>query len=158
MPETGSEPVVAARCPLWAKLVMVLSISANLIVAGMVVGTWLRAGNSVEGEDWLERRILRSLPEDRRGEAKAVFDERSTEIGELRGMRDELREQAAMLLEADPYDANALLAVFDKRQLASSAMFAIYYERVARLAGELTAEERTALAEGLLRRGRKPNR
>lgn len=149
--ETGT------RWPLWAKLVMVVSLSANLVVAGLVVGDLLRGEPARPGGDWLERRILGSLPEGRREAAQAVFAERAAEIAELRAMRDSLRDEAAQLLEAEPYDAGALLAVFDKRQLASSAMFALYYERVAELAKSLTPEERKLLADGLLRRSGRPS-
>ncbi len=138
--------------PLWAKLLLVVSLSVNLVVAGLFVGHAIRGEPKRPGGDWIERRILSALPESRHEWALGVVAERGDELAELREMREALRDQAAAIMEAEEYDAEAMLAVFDKRQLASSAYFALYYERVAEIASDLTVEERKALSEGLLRR------
>lgn len=152
---TSSESPDPRRCPRWAAVLLTVSLSANLVIAGLAIGSWLREDPArPSGGNWLEYRILSSLPEDSRAAALSVFAERAEEIDELRAMRRKLRTEAAAILEAEEYDSDALLAVFDQRQLASSALFALYYERVAVLASELTHEERVALSEGLLRRRR----
>lgn len=136
--------------PRWVWLLLVLSLGANLAVAGYAGGQFIRQLASDGMRGW-ERRIVTALPEARRAEAKAILsrDRGSADATEALAMLRQAMDDAVHALEAEPFEKDALTAAMQKRREAIAGRFAARSDRFIELAAMLTAEERSAVAEAM---------
>lgn len=149
----GSDATTATRdagrgCPPWTKLLLILSLAANVAVAGLVIGHSLRGeAEPPRGTDRVIEMIVGLMPEQRRVQAVAYFADAQDEIAAARAERMERLEEVVTVMRAEPYDPRALLAsldaMFDRRYSGR----AVIRERLATLLAELTADERAVFAE-----------
>ena len=141
----------------WLILALVLSLGANLGLAGFLAG---RASADLGGPRLLDpnlrvsRLLLQQLPEDRRETLRPLFREQLRSIRpSIGGIRQAQREIEAALT-AEPFDRRALEAALtafrthlNKSQEDSHAAFLS-------LAGSLSPEERQLLGQTLAGHGR----
>lgn len=103
------------RCPRWVRILLALSLAANLAIAGMAVGAALRFGGP-DGAHHTSRTLsgamIRALPdEDRRALREQVRGD-----DEDRGARRQADGLAVVgLLRAQPFDTDALRLVLDEQ-------------------------------------------
>jgi uncharacterized membrane protein len=156
MAETG-EARSWATAPGWVKLLLVLSLSANVAVIGLIGGHAMRPDEhdrygdeaAVPGLSRQQSRILQMVPEARREQAKAMLLARSAEIEAARAA---LQTSQAALIEAlrqEPLDPARLDAALSERQAASGRVWGIGYEQMIEIARQLSPEERAAMASKL---------
>lgn len=106
----------SGTCPRWMKLVLVLSLAANLAVAGVVIGHELRSDDKERG-DWTKRAvawIIELVPEDQRNLARARFEGVTDEIKAARARRHGYLPAVVAAMQADPFDAAALDEALDR--------------------------------------------
>ncbi len=146
------------QAPGWMKLLLIVSLSVNVAIAGLVGGSAIRhwqhgfASGGRQNEPGLDRRqtrILRLVPDARREEARTILLARQDEIAVA---REAFRKTQQALIEAirqDPLDRERLAAALAERQAASGRVWGIGYEQMIEIAATLNAAERTELSERL---------
>jgi uncharacterized membrane protein len=152
------------QAPGWMKLLLILSLSVNVAIAGLIGGNAIRhwqqgsAGGKWQNEPGLNRaqsRILRMVPDSRRDEARTILLARQ---GEYETAREAMRAAQQALLEAirqEPLDPERLAAALAERRKASGRMWGIGYEQMAEIVLRLDAAERVEMAKRLERRTRR---
>ena len=150
--------------PGWMKLLLILSLSANVAVLGLVSGNAIRHwqggpfSSKQQNEPGLNRRqtrILRMVPETRHDEARTILLAREDDYT---AARETMRATQQALVEAirqEPLDPERLAAALAERRAASGRMWGIGYEQMAEIAGLLNAAERAAMADALEERTRR---
>jgi uncharacterized membrane protein len=146
----------------WMKVLLVVSLALNLLVAGALIG-------AVLGHDRAERRERSEVPrefmrspflgaldgEDRR----AVGRELMREEGSLRQNRAELRARFERLLaaiRAEPFDRAVIEAILDEQRAAGARRLELAEEAVLDRLSAMSPAARAAYADRLdrsLRRG-----
>ena len=152
------------RAPGWLKLVLILSLSANVAVAGLIGGNALRLrqdgpfSSKSQNEPGLDRRqsrILRMVPDQRRGEAREILLARQDEYMAARKTMTAAQQAFADAIRQDPLDLGLLAAALAERRAASGRMWGIGYEQMVEIAGRLNAAERIEMATRLEERTRR---
>ncbi len=163
MSEMGKKPGWR-QAPGWMKLLLIVSLSVNVAIAGLVGGSAIRhwqqgiASGKWQNEPGLDRRqtrILRMVPDARRDEARTILLARRDEY---KSARETMRAAQQALVEAirqDPLDPDRLTAALAERRAASGRMWGIGYEQMAEIVLRLDAAERAELAERLEQRSRR---
>lgn len=139
------------RSPWWTGL-LVVSLMANLLVGGVVIGSKMRRGggpfSAMENRaQLLPRNFFAELPRDRRRELMGVFDAKRDQM-----MRDRVAADAVTLKFADALgDQNAsterLKSVVDEFTLGTASIAKQGNEIVLDVVAKLTPNERTILAK-----------
>lgn len=140
----------AGGSPRWMRLALVVSLAVNLGVAGLVGGTFFsHRGGPPEGRDGSDISIW-ALPqalsrEDRRILRETMLagrkDRRAAAIADLGALSAALR--------ADPYDAAAVQAVFDRQIARMSDGLRSAQTAMAGRFNAMTPAERAAIADRL---------
>ena len=152
------------RAPGWLKLVLILSLSANVAVAGLIGGNALRLrqdgpfsskSNNEPGLNRRQTRILRMVPDPRRSEAREILLGRQDEYMAARVTMNAAQQAFADAIRQDPLDPGLLAAALAERRAASGRMWGIGYEQMVEIAGRLNAAERIEMATRLEERTRR---
>lgn len=136
------------RSPRWMKVLLVLSLTANLLVVGIIAGHALRADHR-RGADRAVGRILDLVPEDRRAMAEAHFAGALAEVDAAERDRSDDARAVVAAIKAEPYEAGAVEAAMTGYDASRAERWAILRERMATLLAEFTPAERAAFAERL---------
>ncbi len=147
----------------WWTLVLGLSLMANLLVAGVVIGHGFGRGpmERMVGASYIQlipRKFLSDLPRERRRELMAVVRERTELLRELRSKSNAAPLKLAEVLEnvnATPADIKSAIDAFTT---GSESLAAGGGAVVLEIVGKLTAEERRSLAAAIRERAEKAER
>ena len=153
-----SDPTPKRRIPFW----LTLSIMANLLLLGLVVGSVLRSPHHRLGPDGMAPQRPPILGEASHGDRMMVrrimmeaFQSADMEVADRRAVRATLGEA----LQIDPYDPEAVRRAFASLRMSDEAVHTAIHESLVDRLGELSVEQRTALAEMLSREpGDEPRR
>lgn len=133
--------------PGWMKLVLVLSLTANLVVVGFLIGHSLveeEQGNSLDRQvGWM----LRIVPEERREMAEAHFEAARPQLEAAQAERLDQSRHVISAVRAEPFDPAAVSAAMTGTLQSRSTQRTIVYDRFATLLGQLTPAERVAVAD-----------
>ena len=143
-PET-LPPALRTRSPGWMKLLLILSLTANLLVIGVIAGHELRGRGGGPGGavDW----IVGMVPEGRREMAQAHFAQVSPTLDAAEHDRGAQMDAVLAAIRAEPFqpsEVEAAMAVFGESR---AERWAVLRERTASLLAQLTPEEREAFAD-----------
>ena len=163
MSEIGEKPGWR-QAPGWMKLLLILSLSVNVAIAGVVGGNAIRhwqhgvASGKWQNEPGLDRPQTRNrplVPAPRpRGAAGVLGSFGADSVRSWETMR--VTQQA--LIEAirqEPLNPERLAAALAERRQASGRMWGIGYEQMAEIVHRLDAAERAELANRLEERTRR---
>lgn len=152
------------RSPRWMKVLLVLSLSVNLLIVGAVVGAVLSGGGKWRGPGAEVRNagggaILQALsPEDKRALRRTM----SVTLVSDRDMRGALKaeqRELIVLMRSAEFDADAVTAQLQAVQAQMVSHFDVARMVLAQRMVEFDAEERAAYADRLEqileKRGRK---
>ena len=163
MSEMGEKPGWR-QAPSWMKLLLIVSLSVNVAIAGVVGGSAIRhwqkgvASGKWQNESGLNRqqtRFLRMVPDARREEARAIL---LAGQEDYEAARETMRAAQQALVEAirqEPLNPERLAAALTERRQASGRMWGIGYEQMAEIVRRLDAAERAELAKRLEERTRR---
>jgi uncharacterized membrane protein len=163
MGEVGESPGWR-QSPGWMKLLLIVSLSVNVAVIGLIGGNavrhWDRGsyGKDLPNEPGLDRRqsrVLQMVPDARRDEARAIMLARQDEYGDARASMMAAQQGLIDAIRQEPLDAERLAAALVERRAASSAVWDIGYGQIAEIARRLNAAERSEMADRLEERTRR---
>lgn len=152
------------RTPGWFKLLLILSLSANVAILGVVGGSAMHVlghrghppGPPNEpGLDRSQSRLLRMVPEARRDVARTIILSREDEYREAREKLLEAQEALVAAIRHEPFDPHRLGAALAERREASIRAWGIGYQQIAEIALKLSDAERAEMAERLEERSRR---
>lgn len=130
--------------PNWAKLLMIASLTLNLVFVGLVLGQRMQQPNRFP-RDWL----MLFVPDAKHEMAKQLMQ---TDREALTGLRQQERQAQAelmRLLRAEIYDAGAINAVFEELRRIAGSRREIRHDQMLKIGGQLTGDERRAGADRL---------
>lgn len=143
------------RAPRWMRLLLIVSLGLNLLVAGAVVGVVLRGGPPPRLAEGVSP-LIGALPEaDRRAILREVR-ERGPDIRENRGRLRDAFQSVLSEIRAEPLNPEALKAALDAQDSALKARFVIGREAVVARLAAMSHDDRMAFAdrlEDMVRRG-----
>ncbi len=142
----------AVRSPGWMKLLLILSLTANVLVIGLVAGRELRGDDRRGGTERAVRSIVEMVPDDRRAMAEAHFADLGESIGAAEGDRGALMDGILAAIRADPYQPAAAQQAMAAYWASRSERWEVLRERTASLLAELTPEERAVFADNYEKR------
>ena len=163
MSEMGENPGWR-QAPGWMKLLLIVSLSVNVAIAGLVGGNAIRhwqqgvAGGKWQNEPGFNRqqtRFLRMVPDARREEARAILLARQDDYEAARATMRAAQQALVEAIRQEPLDADRLAAALAERRQASGRMWGIGYEQIAEIAGRLNVAERAEMAKRLEERTRR---
>ncbi|WP_135501454.1 periplasmic heavy metal sensor [Roseovarius aestuariivivens] len=146
-----NDRVAPPTAPRWMRVLLVVSLAVNLLIAGGVIGAAVTGGgpwrgHALHGGGGPMARALSD--EDRRILRSRMHGERAPDLAARQAHRDAMRD-LIRLLRATPYDSGAVTVQmaqirghFETRMARGQALLA---ERLA----EMTAAERAAYADRL---------
>lgn len=141
----------------WLRIVLVVSLALNLLVAGMAAGAWLRHDRS---DAAVHHGSLRDLGYGPFGEALSVEDRRELardltgKARDLQANRSRIRQEFQAMLEAlrtSPFDAEAFEAVATRQQERLAERQAIGRRLLLDRIEAMTDAERSVYADRLER-------
>lgn len=144
-------PLPRRRSPRWMRVLLVVSLSMNLAVAGLVAGRAMRVSDAAELGRF-NARLVSMLPRDVRPEARELL---LTDVAAANAMRDSLIEAdraAIAALRTSPFDRDAMAAALDRREALLSERNALRIRQMLALADALPTDARAALSDQLDRR------
>ncbi len=145
-----SEPTPTRRIPFW----LTLSIMANLLLVGLVAGSMLRSPRNGFGPDGMPPQRPPVLGEASLADRMMVrrmmmeaFRSADREVADRRAARAALGDA----LQTDPYDPEAVRRAFGSLRVSDEDVHTAIHESLVGRLGELSVDQRTALAEMLSR-------
>jgi len=142
MSEAGdNRPTVTRRSPRWMWGLLVVSLSINLLIAGIVIGSvWaIKRGGFWNVPTVIERnaRFMRGLPEDRRDEIRSIFFEYRDDLRPYWQSLREARRDIGRLLRSETYSRAELDAametLFEQEKRARQAAKPMLQDMLSRL-------------------------
>ncbi|KCZ58941.1 periplasmic heavy metal sensor [Hyphomonas chukchiensis] len=145
-----SETRPTRRIPFW----LTLSVMANLLLVGLLIGMALRAPGYGRGPGGMDGRrppmMEGASQEDRMVVRKMMmesFQSAEKEVENRRAVRQTLGEA----LQIDPYDPEAVRRAFASLRIADETVHSKIQEALVHRMGDLTLAQRKSLAEMLSR-------
>lgn len=142
-----TEEPARPRAPLWMKLLLVLSLAANLLVAGLVIGHWLADSEPQSGMDRRVGWMLRVVPEERRELAAAHFEAGRPQFEAAEAAQHDRVGAVLAAIRSEPFEPAALSAAMAASLEARTAPRVVVYDRFATLLEQFTPAERAVIAE-----------
>lgn len=133
--------------PRWLKLALVVSLMVNMLFVGAIAGQLLMRGKHHGHRGGGIADVLRALPEARRKEVGAVWEQNRAE---MRAHRDEvrrLRRAARDVIAKEPFDADAARAALAAVSAARAHARARMGEAFVDTMSKLTPQERQIFRE-----------
>jgi len=148
----ASSPTGLRSAPGWLKLVLAISLGINLVGFGVIAGSWMRneKPRSIPFTVFGLRPVLRNLPE----EDRKIFFAKSREIRPrlkpvIQTMRAN-RKRFAEILGKEPFDPEALRALFYSQQESRTRATLLTSEALIDALAALSPEARQRFATELL--------
>jgi uncharacterized membrane protein len=139
------------RSPWWTVL-LVLSLMANLLVGGLVLGSRFRHGPGqfafLENRaQLLPRNFFAGLPRERRQELMGVFEANRNQLLSYRKAADAVTLKFADILESSDFNADKLKPVVDEFTSGSTSIASRGNSLIIDIVRKLTPGERSKLAK-----------
>jgi uncharacterized membrane protein len=155
LPPPAAPVAAAGRSPKGLRIALAISVTVNLVVAGLVAGAVLRG--PPEGRDPRDREVTfgpfaeAMRPQDRRA-LRAEMVRRAPELGEMRAqMRDDIGKVAAAL-RSQPFDPAALTAVLEAQEARLNNQLSVGIAALRDFLVALPEADRLAFADRLEQR------
>lgn len=120
----AAQPQIVRRSPRWMWVMLILSLSVNLLIVGIVVGSiWaVQRGGYWNVPTTIERnyRFMRALPEERREQIKTIFFAHKPELKPYWHDVREARGDIARILRGETYsqaELNAAMETLFQREM-----------------------------------------
>ncbi len=162
MSEAGVNPAPKPKPMRWVVPLLVVSLAANLLVAGILVAGYFRPppgermGSPSSFSQILPRSFMRELPEARKVEVRAVFAKhRDAYREDKRALRDSALAVADSLAR-EPFDLARAQSAIETYGARSRELVDLGMTVASEVVDKLAPEERKALAERIRNRSTAP--
>lgn len=150
----SNQTIVSPLRTRWWKILLALSLAANLMIVGLAIGHRFGDGRGehMKGGGYAQlvpRRFFAGLPRERRRELFEVFKQDMEGLRGLRGQADATSLRIADALEKQPYDPAVVQQAVVEFATGSQSLAAKGSAIVTNLVAKLTPEERAQLAAAL---------
>lgn len=140
--------------PLWVKIVLIVSVAANLGVAGVIGGAALRAPETrrahLEAPEGVAM-LARSMPQAHQHELRETLRERRDDLRPNRQELKNLRDRFIVALRAEPFDINAVNLVFADQRRMLEVLTEAGHDAVIEQIGKMTPQDREQFIQRLRR-------
>lgn len=145
----GGDKAVGRRTSRWLRIVLILSLAINLLIAGVVAGRWWMHGRPHgPGQHPFTaaiERLMKDLPEAKREHAGELLKHHRDTVRPLRELSREAREGAREAILTDPYDEAKVKTAFDRFRDIRQTRRQSTRDMMLGLMRELNLEERKKL-------------
>ncbi len=139
--------------PLWIKIVLVVSLAANLGVAGVIGGAALRAPETrranLEAPEGVAM-LAHSMPVAHQRELREILRDRRDELRPDRQELKNLRDRFIVALRAEPFELEALDAIFADQRRMLTSLTAAGHDSVIEQIDKMTPRDRELYTRRLL--------
>ena len=146
----------------WLKRGLLASWVINFLIIGLVAGAALR-GPFGKGDNglrppvaWMQG-MIRQLPADAQAELRQSFADRGSDFRRTRRDLRQTRRQMMTILETEPYDADAMAALFERQTTTWRTMVGNGQDAFLETLANMSVEDRAAFASAL-RSAKSPKR
>ena len=138
-------------CPVWVKLLMVASLTLNLVVVGLVIGQQLRPPPEIRS-DW----VLEIVPPELRDQVETIIANDRPKLNALAREQLDLREQLLDYLMASDgdYAEDTIASYLEKHRLLHAESRALKHSQFVRSLSLMDPEDRVRAGEMLGKRFR----
>ena len=141
------------RSPWWSAI-LILSLMANLLVAGAILGRQYHGGPmggrfAQDGSQLLPRKFFADLPHQRRREFMDLLRDRNDQFAQDRGAANPAILKFAEMLEQPDFDAAKAKLAADEVSSGPTSIAAQGETLVLDIVSKLTPDERKALAAAI---------
>lgn len=146
---TAPDPLrPATRAPNWMKAALVVSLSINLAVLGVVGGAALRQQDpALDGLDRRQTRIVALMPESRRAEAAAALRAQAAQVQSVKGALEAADSALLESMRSEPFAPDRLATALANRREAQTELTTLTHSQLVALTAKMTETERRELAE-----------
>lgn len=138
----------------WTRILLVVSLGINLLIAGAVVGAYVtgggerRAGNDGPRDNWAGP-YGRALSKEDRAEMRKSFEGRRSWFRDTRRQMRGFGTEMAAAVRAEPFDPSVVKDILDRQRAVQSSVHgegqALLIERLT----DMSPDQRAAFAEKL---------
>lgn len=138
-----SEPALTARrAPRWMWIALVISVALNLLVVGVVAAAMFHFRSRGWDREAGFANYVSSLPAERRTVMSELLEAQRTALRPLRRQSRAARAQVRGSLTNEPFDRTKLDEALNVARQARSALDQARGDWIARIAEQMSAEER----------------
>ncbi len=137
----------------WVKILLVVSLGVNLMVAGLVVGAALKEPyqrSSPKNQDAIAF-LSYALPKEHRQEIRRELVARRDEFQASRQALRGLRVEMIAVLEQEPFEIEKVAMLLEQQRALFLSMGELAHDALLRRIEQLTPEERTVYINSLRR-------
>lgn len=146
---------VNKQSPTWVRVLLVVSLTVNILIVGWATGTMIRLDNTRDvrrGPPGGAADLIFALPQSHR---EALRQDLANSLGDRRNgasSPSQTHEQLQDILRAAPFDADALRAHLEHRQDRETQRLDAARESLIERLALMTDEERASYADRLMQR------
>ncbi|MEM8791523.1 MAG: hypothetical protein AAGE80_07885 [Pseudomonadota bacterium] len=129
-------------CPRWVKVLLLFSLTVNVVVAGVLIGSFVR-GTALRDGSWL----VSIMPEEKRPAAQERIAKDRPRMMDLRRNRRELRRTMMENMTAEEFSSERLSETLKGHRVLAEERRALVHNQLVELFGSMTREERQQAAE-----------
>lgn len=130
-------PSEGRGCPVWAKLLMIASLTINLVVLGLILGHRIKDQRTVQN-DW----VMYIVPEEKRDAARALLAKNYDQQIELRSVKRDLRDAMTEALKDEAYRASDMAPLLEEYRGVSNELRRIRHQQFISVIDILNHDER----------------
>ncbi|MEM7508770.1 MAG: periplasmic heavy metal sensor [Pseudomonadota bacterium] len=131
-------------CPVWAKLLMIASLTINLVVLGVILGLGIKDSQTVPS-DW----VMYIVPESKRDQAMALLDKHKEELRELRLAQRDLHDAIIETMTEEVYQASDMVPLLEEHRNLAVEQRRIRHSQFIEVTEILDHQERLSATERL---------
>jgi len=150
-----SEPVKTG-CSRWVKALLVLSLGANLLIAGTAIGIAVTGAPPRERSPDAVAFLSFALPQEHRNALREQLVSRRDELRTNRSAVVQLRRQMIQALEAEPFDISAVEEILQRQRAQFLSLGELAHSALLERIEMLSPEERAIYVKSLEKSARRP--
>jgi len=142
----------------WLKILLMVSLGINLLIAGMVVGNALNNKPGRPPSADTVAFLAFALPKEHRDALRAQLISRRAELRANRAALADMRRQMIVALEAEPFEMAAVEAILQRQRDLFLELGRLAHSALLERIEMLTPEERASYVESLKNNERRARR
>lgn len=145
----SEQPEHTAQGARWPKMLLILSLAANVVIIGLFAGHLMKSEPSARGPDNQIRWIIRLVPEAQRDATKAHFREIRDDVRAAYMQRGDHLTLIADAIRVQPFSVEGLEAALQARRDGAQARQEIVQTHLVSLLESFSPAERAEFASNL---------